>query len=46
MQLVARRNGPDPLADGGADGAGDADDDLAGRQLAGIGGDALGDVLA
>ena len=46
MQLVAGRDRPDSLADGGADGAGDADDHLAGRQLAGVGGNALGDVLA
>src|SRR5882724_1424389 len=45
MQLVAGRNGPDSLADGGADGAGNPDDHLAGRQVAGVGGNALGDVL-
>ena len=45
MQLVAGRNGPDSLADGRADGAGNPHDHLAGRQFARGGGDALHLVL-
>src|SRR5215216_1010650 len=45
MQLVAGGNRPDSLADGGAYGAGNPHDDLARRQFAGGGGDALNFLL-
>ena len=41
MQLVARRNRPDSLADGWRDCAGNPHDHLARRQFPGIGGNAL-----
>src|SRR5882762_2793176 len=41
MQLLARRDRPDSLADGRRDGAGNPYDDLARRQFPGIGGNAL-----
>src|SRR5829696_5706583 len=45
MQLVAGGDRPDSLADGGAYGAGNPHDDLARRQFAGSGGDALNFLL-
>src|SRR4029079_8581338 len=41
VQLRPYRGDADPLTDGWGLGSGNADDDLAGRQLAGGGGDAL-----
>ena len=46
MQLVAGGHRPDSLADGRADGAGNSHDDLARRQFAGGGGDALNFLLS
>src|SRR5437899_12768503 len=46
VQLLANRCDPDFLTDGRGLGSGDADDDLARGQLAGIGGNALLVLLA
>src|SRR6185312_9546404 len=46
MQLFAGRDGPDAFADGRGDGAGNAHQHLARRQLAGIGGHLLRLALA
>jgi len=46
VQFVAGGDRPDPLADGGAGGAGNPDDHLAGRQFARVGGHPLSLALA